>query len=54
MPELEGLIPIIVAVVLLCLAAIFIQWFFAHPMIFVPVVLFIGFLVYRARARTRV
>jgi len=54
MPEIEGLIPVIIGIVLLCLVVIFFGWFFTHPIIFIPVGLLIAFLIYRARARRRV
>ncbi len=54
MPEIEGLIPVIVGIAVICLVAMFFGWFFTHPFVFVPVVLLIAYLMYRARARRRV
>ena len=54
MPELDGLIPAIVGIAVICLVAMFFGWFFTHPLVFIPVFLLIAFLIYRARARTRV
>ena len=54
MPEIEGLIPVIIGVALLCFALFFLQWFFTHPIVFIPVVMLIAFLIYRAHMRRRV
>jgi predicted membrane protein len=54
MPEIEGLIPAIVGIAVICLVVMFFGWFFTHPVIFIPVGLLITFLIYRARGRRRV